>query len=67
MNGEQNPIVAKALKNARFHERMLTSGAPDVNTQYHVGAIDAYVAILKTVDPTFGWLDHIRQTARDAA
>ena len=67
MDGEQNPIVAKALKNARFHERMLTSNAPDVNTQYHVGAIDAYVAILKTVDPAFGWLDYIRQTARDAA
>jgi hypothetical protein len=63
MDGTTDPIVAKALENARFHERMLTSGAPDVNHQYHVGAIDAYVAVLKAKDAGRDWLSYIRETA----
>jgi hypothetical protein len=63
MDGTTDPIVAKAIENARFHERMLTSGAPDVNYQYHVGAIDAYVAILKAILGPSDWLSYIRETA----
>jgi len=56
-------VMNKAEKNAQFHERMLQSDGPDVNHQYHVGAIDAYVAVLKAVNPHFDWLAHIRATA----
>lgn len=62
-NEVRRGIVDKALENARHHERMLRSNGPDVDKRYHAGAIDAYVAILKQIEPNERWLDYIRATA----
>ena len=60
-------VMAKAQKNARFHERMLRSDGPDVDHRYHAGAIDAYVAVLKACNPNLDWLSYIRATAFEDA
>lgn len=56
-------VKEEALYCARFHERQLGLRLPGTDTRYHVGAIDAYVGILKTIDPHTDWLAHIRATA----
>ena len=56
-------MVRTALENARFHERALLSAESSTERQRHVGAIDAYVAVLKAYDQHTDWLAHIRATA----
>lgn len=56
-------MVKTALENARSHERALLAATSSNERQRHVGAIDAYVAILKAYDQHSDWLSHIRATA----
>lgn len=59
----RDQIATTALENARFHERALLAATSSNERQRHVGAIDAYAEILRTIDPNTDWLAHIRATA----